>query len=66
MCAADAIDENYGVAVVFHEEEGGEGGKMETVVAQDEDEGEVRAGRQRCSYSCMNLWTSSDHVLCTA
>lgn len=39
----------HGVAVVFHKEEGGEGGKGETMVAQDEgdeeeeDEGGVEA-----------------------
>jgi pre-mRNA-splicing helicase BRR2 len=37
---ADAIDENYGVAVVFHEEEGDEGAKTENVVAQEEDPAE--------------------------
>ena len=40
-CAADAIDENYGVAVVFHEEDTEEGGKTDTVVAQEEDPMEV-------------------------
>lgn len=35
--AADAIDENYGVAVVFHEEERDEGTKTENVVAQEQD-----------------------------
>ena len=46
----DTIDESYGVAVVFQEEEEGEGGKGETMVAQDEgdeeeegDEGGVEA-----------------------
>ena len=34
---ADAIDENYGVAVVFHEEERDEGGKTENVVSQEQD-----------------------------
>jgi len=36
----EAIDESYGVAVVFHEEEEGGGGKGETTVAQDEGEEE--------------------------
>ena len=36
----DTIDESYGVAVVFHEEEEGEGGRGETMVAQDEGEEE--------------------------
>ena len=42
LCTADAIDENYGVAVVFHEEEGDEGAKMENVVSQEQDPTEVR------------------------
>ncbi|CAI8015215.1 Putative U5 small nuclear ribonucleoprotein 200 kDa helicase [Geodia barretti] len=33
----DAIDENYGVAVVFQEEEGEEGGRTENVVATEQD-----------------------------
>lgn len=40
-CAADAIDENYGVNVVFNEEDAEEGGKTHTVVAQEEDPMEV-------------------------
>jgi pre-mRNA-splicing helicase BRR2 len=33
----DAIDENYGVAVVFQEEEGEEGGRTDNVVATEQD-----------------------------
>ena len=46
LTAADAIDENYGVAVVFHEDEGEEGGRTETAVAQDEENEEVRGGER--------------------
>ena len=47
----------YGVAVVFHEEEGGEEGKGETMVAQDEgdeeeeDEGGVEADYEGVLYA---------------
>lgn len=50
-CAADAIDENYGVAVVFHEEDTEEGGKTDTVVAQEEDPMEVST--EECMYMYM-------------
>lgn len=47
-CAADAIDENYGVAVVFHGEDTEEGGKTDTVVEQEEDPMEVST--EGCMY----------------
>ena len=40
LLAEEAIDESYGVAVVFHEEEERGGGKGETTVAQDDEDEE--------------------------
>lgn len=65
---ADAIDENYGVAVVFHEEEGEEGRKVENVAAQEQDPADVSQPVCRqttllmeltCSKLCVKLQTAA-------
>ena len=62
-CAADAIDENYGVAVVFHEEEGDEGAKMENVVSQEQDPTEVSRERGREACTCTCTCTAADFIV---